>query len=308
MSRPQTTLRTSVSIEGVGLHSGHPVRAHFRPAPPETGLALRPARSRGDPDPGAGFLGLHVRLRDDPLLGRGLDRHRGARALGRRRRGLDNCRIEIEGPEVPILDGSALPFVRLFHAAGFERQDAPVHPLTLDREVTLERGDRSIRYSPDGDALVITYEIDFPAPLRRQTGADVDRALDDYAARIAPARTFGFLPEVEAAAGPRPRARGVASERRRPRRRRDPLRSAAVPRRVRPPQGPRPRRRPGAPRPAPPRAHPRPQGGARPAHRVRPRARGGARQAARRPKPRRPATPAAARAGRPSAHSNARLA
>lgn len=119
--------------------------------------------------------------------------------------GLDNCFVEIDGPEVPILDGSALPFVRLFHAAGFERQDAPVRPLSLDREIVLERGDRSIRYSPEGDGLTITYEIDFPHPLVGKQKLTWAARPEEYAARIAPARTFGFLAEVEAL-----RARGLA--------------------------------------------------------------------------------------------------
>ncbi len=119
--------------------------------------------------------------------------------------GLDNCLIEIDGPEVPILDGSALPFVRLFHAAGFERQSAPVHPLDLDREVLVERDDRSVRYTPGGDSLVISYEIDFPHPyVGKQSLTWIARSTD-YAARIAPARTFGFLQEVEQL-----RARGLA--------------------------------------------------------------------------------------------------
>jgi len=119
--------------------------------------------------------------------------------------GLDNCLIEIDGPEVPILDGSALPFVRLFHAAGFERQNAPVRPLSIDREIVLERGDRSLRYVPDGDSLVVTYEIDFPHPYVGKQSLTWTARPTDYAARIAPARTFGFLREVEQL-----RARGLA--------------------------------------------------------------------------------------------------
>src|ERR1700687_4385534 len=120
--RPQTTLRTSVSIEGVGLHSGHPVLAHFRPAPADHGLVFVrldhpdsriPARlaSASTFDYATTLCSGGVSL--------GTGEHGLPAAAGE---GLDNCLIEIEGPEVPILDGSALPFVRLFHAAGFERQ------------------------------------------------------------------------------------------------------------------------------------------------------------------------------------------
>lgn len=205
MIRPQATLRTGVSIEGVGLHSGHPVRAHFLPAPPGTGL-LFVRTDRGQiripaQVSSASTFDYATTLSADGIS-IGTVEHLLSAAAGE---GLDNCLVEIDGPEVPILDGSALPFVRLFHAAGFERQDAPVHPLALDRDVSLERGDRSIRYTPGSDALTITYEIDFRHPyVGKQALTWVARSTD-YAAQIAPARTFGFLREVEEL-----RSRGLA--------------------------------------------------------------------------------------------------
>src|SRR5262249_14164590 len=119
--------------------------------------------------------------------------------------GLDNCSIEIEGPEVPILDGSALPFVRLFHAAGIERQDAAVRPLSVPRRVDVARGDRSITLTPDGNALTVTYEIEFPHPVVGRQEMTVSIRPEEYRTRIAPARTFGFAREVELL-----RSRGLA--------------------------------------------------------------------------------------------------
>ena len=205
MIRSQTTLKTGVSIEGVGLHSGHPVAAHFLPAPPDTGLVFIRMDRRETSIPAriisASTFDYATTLSRDGIS-IGTVEHLLSAAAGE---GLDNCRIEIAGPEVPILDGSALPFVRLFHAAGFERQDAPVRPASLDRELAIERGDRSIRYSPDGDGLTITYDIDFPHPyVGRQTLTWTVRP-EEYAARIAPARTFGFVKDVEQL-----RARGLA--------------------------------------------------------------------------------------------------
>lgn len=203
--RAQTTLRTSVSIEGVGLHSGHPVRAHFRPAPAGTGLlfvrldhpeTLIPATLSSattfDYATTLSAGGVSV----------GTVEHALSAAAGQ---GLDNCRIEIEGPEVPILDGSALPFVRLFHAAGFERLDAAVRPLALERSVEVVRGDRSISFTPDGPGLTISYEIDFDHPAVGRQELTVTVRPDEYATRIAPARTFGFARDVAAL-----RARGLA--------------------------------------------------------------------------------------------------
>jgi UDP-3-O-[3-hydroxymyristoyl] N-acetylglucosamine deacetylase len=119
--------------------------------------------------------------------------------------GLDNCLIEIEGPEVPILDGSALPFVRLFHAAGFERQDAVVRSLALTRAVEVRRQDRRVLFEPDGPGLTITYEIDFPHPVVGRQELTFALRPDEFAARIAPARTFGFARDIAAL-----RARGLA--------------------------------------------------------------------------------------------------
>ena len=205
MIRAQTTLRTTVSIEGVGLHSGHPVRAHFRPAPADHGIVF----VRSD-HPG---VAIPARLSSastfdyaTTLAANGVSigtvEHVLSAAFGE---GLDNCAIEIEGPEVPILDGSALPFVRLFHAAGFERLAPPIRPLQLSREVSVVRGDRSIRYEPDGPSLTVTYEIDFPHPIVGRQSATVAIRPEEYSAWVAPARTFGFARDVEAL-----RARGLA--------------------------------------------------------------------------------------------------
>jgi len=203
--RPQSTLRTTVSIEGVGLHSGHPVRARFRPAPPDHGLVfvredhpdqLIPARLES-----AATFDFATTLKSG-LVSIGTVEHVLAAAAGV---GLDNCLIEIEGPEVPILDGSALPFVRLFHAAGFERQPARVRPLAVPRPVEVSREDRHVLFEPDGPGLTITYEIEFPHPVVGRQELTFAFRPEEFAARIAPARTFGFAREVEAL-----RARGLA--------------------------------------------------------------------------------------------------
>lgn len=204
--RQQTTLRTTVSIEGVGLHSGHPVRAHFRPAPAGHGLVFvrldHPDRPVPALLPSASLFDYATTLASEGVS-IGTVEHVLSAAAGE---GLDNCRIEIEGPELPILDGSALPFVRLFHAAGFERLEGPaVKPLPLSEPVSVARGDRSITFQPDGPGLKITYEIDFAHPVVGRQQLTVAIRPEEYASRIAPARTFGFARDVEAM-----RARGLA--------------------------------------------------------------------------------------------------
>jgi UDP-3-O-[3-hydroxymyristoyl] N-acetylglucosamine deacetylase len=203
--RQQATLRTTVSIDGVGLHSGHPVRAHFHPAPVDHGLVfLRREHSDqlipAELDSAATFDYATTLKRGDVSIG--TVEHVMAAAAGL---GLDNCLIEIEGPEVPILDGSALPFVRLFHAAGFERQDALVKPLQLDRAVEVQHDGKRVAFEPGGSGLTVTYEIDFPHPFVGQQELTFVVRPEEFASRIAPARTFGFAREVAQL-----RARGLA--------------------------------------------------------------------------------------------------
>lgn len=203
--RQQTTLKTTVSIDGVGLHSGHPVRAHFHPAPAHHGLVFIRREHPNRPIPARLEAASSFDLATTLKMGEvsiGTVEHVLSAAAGV---GLDNCLIEIEGPEVPILDGSALPFVRLFHAAGFERQDALARPLTLSRSVEVTREDRRVEYIPDGPGLTITYEIDFPHPIVGRQELTFTLRPEEFASRIAPARTFGFAREVEAM-----RSRGLA--------------------------------------------------------------------------------------------------
>ena len=202
--RQQSTLRTTVSIEGVGLHSGHPAKAHFRPAPIDHGLVFLRREHPDRPIPArlesAATFDYATTLKHDGVS-IGTVEHVLSAAAGV---GLDNCLIEIEGPEVPIVDGSALPFVRLFHAAGFERQDALVEPMRLAQSVEVSREDRSVVFEPDGPGLTITYEIDFPHPIVGRQELTFVLKPEEFASRIAPARTFGFAREIEVL-----RARGL---------------------------------------------------------------------------------------------------
>jgi UDP-3-O-[3-hydroxymyristoyl] N-acetylglucosamine deacetylase len=205
VARSQTTLKTSVSIEGVGLHSGHPVRTVFRPAPAGQGIVFRRMDRQGAAIPArvesASTFDYATTLSAGGVSV-GTVEHVLSAAFGE---GLDNCSIELDGPEVPILDGSALPFVRLFHAAGFERLDVPVTKLGVAEPVEVSRDGRGVSFQPDGPGLTITYEIDFRHPVVGRQELTVAVKPEEYSTRIAPARTFGFAREVEAL-----RSRGLA--------------------------------------------------------------------------------------------------
>ena len=181
------------------------MRAFFRPAPAGHGIVFRrrdrpetaiPARVES-----ASTFDYATTLNVDGVSV-GTVEHVLSAAFGE---GLDNCVIELDGPEVPILDGSSLPFVRLFHAAGFERLGEPVTTLPGSDPIRVSRDGRSVSFEPDGPGLTITYEIDFPHPVVGRQELTVAIRPEEYSARIAPARTFGFAKDVEAL-----RARGLA--------------------------------------------------------------------------------------------------
>ncbi len=194
--RAQTTLKTPVSIEGIGLHSGHRVRATFRPAPENQGIVFR--RSDRPSLAIAASASSAQSFDHATTLGAGDVRiatveHALSAAYGL---GLDNLDVEVDGPELPILDGSALPFVRLFQAAGLERQRRSADPLAVSRTVEVAQGDRHITIRP-GRGLTICYEIDFPHKAIGHQTLTFEVRADEYASRIAPARTFGFTREIE---------------------------------------------------------------------------------------------------------------
>lgn len=190
------TLRTPVSIEGIGLHTGHRAIVHFRPAPEDHGIVfhrrdfprlpipVRPESAMAfDHATTLGVGTIQISTVEHTLS--------AAYALG-----IDNLDIEIEGPEVPILDGSALPFVRLFQAAGLERQRRHVRPITVAAPIDIVRGDKRISIRPAA-TLTICYAIDFPHRAIGGQKLTVEVTPETYAANIAPARTFGFLQELD---------------------------------------------------------------------------------------------------------------
>ncbi len=191
----QRTLGRKVSCTGVGLHSGRPAMVTLSPAPADAGFTFY----RRD-------LGIEVPARApnvvDTLLSTSLGvegarvatvEHLLSALVGL---GLDNCRIEVDGPEVPVLDGSAAPFVYLLQEAGIRTQHVGKHFLVVREPVEVRDGDRLVRVEPARE-LSIRFTADFGHPLiTNQTFELVfsDRA---FVREIAAARTFCFLRDIE---------------------------------------------------------------------------------------------------------------
>jgi len=195
----QRTIAEKISCTGIGLHSGAPVQ-----------LTLHPARV------GSGVVFVRTDLAhpvEIPARREAVTSTRFATTLGRGDAtvatvehllsalyslGIDNVRIEVDGPEVPVMDGSAASFVFLIRAAGVFEQDAPRRRLRIRRELEVRDGDRAIRVSP-ARGLHVSYAVDFTHPVIGSQ-ALADLVLDDetFEREICRARTFGFLHEVEA--------------------------------------------------------------------------------------------------------------
>ncbi len=201
----QTTLARPVTSRGIGVHSGQPVRLTVRPAEAGTGVVFVRADLDDRPSlPARAAFVVDTRLAT--TLGSGPARistveHLLAALSGV---GIDNAVVEVDAPEVPIMDGSAALWVTLLAAAGRTELDAARPTLVVDRRLTLRDGAREITVEP-ADRLEVHYEISFEhAAIPAQSLA---LAIDprSFAEQLAPARTFGFLREVEAL-----KARGLA--------------------------------------------------------------------------------------------------
>ncbi len=192
----QRTLRRSITCAGIGLHSGHRVTLTLRPAPADYGIRFRRADLGGLEIParveyvaslnyatGLSFAGASVETVEHLLA-----------ALVSQ--GVDNVAIELNTPEVPIMDGSAAPFVYLLQEAGIKTLGAPRRFLKVLRPIGIARGDKHIAIYP-ADEFRISYTIGFDHPLLRHQSRSVVIAPDTFAEELAPARTFGFLKDLE---------------------------------------------------------------------------------------------------------------
>ena len=195
----QRTLKSLIGASGVGLHTGQKVRMTLRPAPPDTGIVFRridlsspvdiPARAElvGDTRMASCLVRDGVRVSTVEHL---------MSALGGL--GVDNAYVDLDAPELPIMDGSASPFVLLIQQAGIEEQTAPKRFLRVMRRVEVRDGDKWARLE-SYDGFKLSFSIDFRHPVieRSTQSVSVDFAETSYLKEIARARTFGFMHEVE---------------------------------------------------------------------------------------------------------------
>jgi UDP-3-O-[3-hydroxymyristoyl] N-acetylglucosamine deacetylase len=190
------TLMREVGCTGIGLHTGKAVQLTLKPAPAETGIGFVRTDIGVEIPAQLGSLAHcdHATTLSSDGASIGTIEHllSALYALG-----VDDVRVEVNGPEVPILDGSAAPFVILIHEAGLRPQAVPRRYLKIREAVEVVRGSKWVRLSP-AEHLRVTYAISFDHPLLRHQAVSLRVTSTSFVEEIAPARTFGFLREVEA--------------------------------------------------------------------------------------------------------------
>jgi UDP-3-O-[3-hydroxymyristoyl] N-acetylglucosamine deacetylase len=200
----QTTLRKTIALTGTGLHTGRPARVAIAPAAAEFGIWFRrtdvAASGAGDPLVPARWdiveqAPLCTRLVNETGVGVSTVEHLMAALAGC---GIHNAMVEISGPEVPILDGSAAPFVQAILAAGARRLDAPARALRVTQAVSVAGpGGASAALAP-AESLSIAFEIDFAdAVIGRQT-CRLDMANGTFVRELCDSRTFCRAADIEA--------------------------------------------------------------------------------------------------------------
>jgi UDP-3-O-[3-hydroxymyristoyl] N-acetylglucosamine deacetylase len=195
----QRTLKSLVSATGVGLHTGQKVRLSLRPAQPDTGIVFRRTDLAQPIDvPARADLVGETRLCSCLVSGTTkiyTIEHLMSALSGL---GIDNAYVDLDGPEVPIMDGSAAPFVLLIQQAGIEEQGAPKRFLRVKKRIEAREGDKWAALEPfDGFRLSFSIVYKHPVIEKSNTSLTVDFATTSYLKEVARARTYGFMHDVE---------------------------------------------------------------------------------------------------------------
>jgi UDP-3-O-[3-hydroxymyristoyl] N-acetylglucosamine deacetylase len=199
-SARQKTLKSSIHCSGIGLHGGEKISMSLHPADIDTGIVFRRSDIRGvSAEIAANFENVHdtrlcTTLRNDASVSVGTVEHLMAALAGCE---VDNVEIELSGPEVPIMDGSAEPFVFLIECAGIVEQSAPRRAIQILKPVRAAVGDAVAELAPS-DAFAMKLAIDFDNPAIGEQSFEFGIDAKVFKDEISRARTFGFLEDVEA--------------------------------------------------------------------------------------------------------------
>jgi len=195
----QRTLKNQITATGVGLHTGQKVYLTLKPGPVNYGIVFRrtdletPVEIKAHPD-SVGDTSLSTGLVKDGVRISTVEHLLSALAG----LGIDNACVDVSAPEVPIMDGSAAPFVFLIQSAGITEQNAPKRFLRIKRTVRVEDGDKWARFDPY-EGFKVSFSIDFDHPVFKRScrQAELDFSSTSFLKEVSRARTFGFMRDIE---------------------------------------------------------------------------------------------------------------
>lgn len=194
----QRTLKASIGCTGIGLHSGAKVSMILHPAESDSGIRFRRTDIAGH---GAivhahwasvGDTRMNTSLINEAGIGIGTVEHLMSALAGS---GIDNCLIDINGPEVPVMDGSAAPFLFLIECAGTVEQDAPRRAIRVLKPISVSDGDKSATLTPSA-SFSLRFEIDFASQAIARQELALSMSKGAFKSEISRARTFGFEQDV----------------------------------------------------------------------------------------------------------------
>ena len=195
----QRTLKNVIKATGITLHGGERAELTLRPAPPNTGIIfqrvdLEPAVEIKAHAENVGDTRLSTTLMKDGIRVSTVEHLLSAFAG----MGIDNAYVDVSAPEIPIMDGSAGPFVFLVQSAGVKEQNAPKRFIRIKRKVTVKDGDKWACFEPfNGFKVTFTIEFDHPVFKMRNKTATLDFSSASYVKEVSRARTFGFMADFE---------------------------------------------------------------------------------------------------------------
>ena len=212
MTGKQQTIADRAALEGVGLHTGQTAHINFVPGARDTGIVFVRTDLPGSPEIPALVAHVAGTDRGTTLAVGDASIHTVEHLLAAvGALGIDNLSVELDGPEVPILDGSFRPFFEVLQRVGLTEQDAPAKVLVVKEAVHAVSGGGESYVAVPSDGYRISSTIEFPHPLIRRQFGSFDVAASTFADQLAGARTFGFLKDAEALRN-RGLARGVTLE------------------------------------------------------------------------------------------------
>jgi len=193
----QRTLRRTIHCAGIGLHSGRKVTLSLKPAPADYGIRFERADLNGIEIPAnVNHLGSQQTLQTGLVADKASVETVEHLLAALRSLGVDNVSVELNHSEVPIMDGSSAPWVYLIQDAGLRELNAPRKTIRILRPIQVQQGDKRIALYPS-DGFKVSYTISFDHPMLRHQQKTLEMDEQTFIDEIAPARTFGFLKEVE---------------------------------------------------------------------------------------------------------------